>query len=146
MHDPCKSVLSVVLYLFVAFCVFLWLTILPQANIFLATKKASSRLPFPFFLPSFPAIFLFAFGKYYFAGKTERAGSKKKKINPLKCIRKLNPSGNLLVAVEQHFLCLQSLFIIDISPDQVAQVQAGGGSGFLDDAVVFVILKHNIRQ
>lgn len=100
----------------------------------------------PSFLPSFPAIFLFAFGKYYFAGKTERAGSKKKKINPLKCIRKLNPSGNLLVAVEQHFLCLQSLFIIDISPDQVAQVQAGGGSGFLDDAVVFVILKHNIRQ
>jgi len=97
-------------------------------------------------LPSFPAIFLYAFGKYYFAGKTERAGSKKKKINPLKCIRKLNPSGNLLVAVEQHFLCLQSLFIIDISPDQVAQVQAGGGSGFLDDAVVFVILKHNIRQ
>ena len=79
MHDPCKSVLSVVLYLFVAFCVFLWLTILPQANIFLATKKASSRLPFPFFLPSFPAIFLFAFGKYYFAGKTERAGSKKRK-------------------------------------------------------------------
>jgi len=26
MHDPCKSVLSVALYLFVAFCVFLWLT------------------------------------------------------------------------------------------------------------------------
>ncbi len=133
------------LYFFVALCVFLWLTHFAAGKYIFGHKKSIAEASIPV-LPSFPAIFYLPLANIILPVRRKEREVKREKINPLKGIRKLNPSCNLLVAVEQHFLCLQSLFIIDISPDQVTQVQAGGGGGFLDDAVVFVILKHNIRQ
>jgi len=58
--------------------VFLWLTHFAAGKYIFDHKKSLEEASIPV-LPSFPAIFLFAFGKYYFAGKTERAGSKKRK-------------------------------------------------------------------
>ena len=66
MHDPCKSVLSVALYLFVSFCVFLWLTHFAAGKYIFGHKKSLEEAYFPaksisFHTNSFSALVFFYF-------------------------------------------------------------------------------------